>query len=166
MRLVDLSQPYHSRLGLCGMGHYQVHVMIVIATGGRDWWFHAGSKECDFLASLNPSLLIEGGCSGADRSSGDWAELNSIPHLRCPVKPDQEWPSKGPIRNTGMAEFAHANVHSQGWQYTKSMYWKGPMTEMVVAAFPGGKGTASMKRIARKYGIPIKEFGEWLDEDA
>lgn len=108
--------------------------MKVLVAGGRDFkptkedWF----KLRDALLSSNCTELVSGGASGADLMG----ELCAA-KLNIPVKPfAAEWAkhgkAAGPMRNQLMADYADAAIF-----------------------FPGGRGTADMKRRWMATGKPI-----------
>jgi hypothetical protein len=118
-----------------------VALMRVLVCGGRDF---AGrnllAATLDQLHAGNGfSLVIAGGARGADTLAQEWAEARGIP---CTVyRADWEGLGRkaGPIRNERML--------AEG------------KPELVVA-FPGGRGTAHMVRIAREAGVEVIEVAD------
>ncbi len=82
------------------------------------------------------SLVIEGGAKGADRSAHDWAEHVGVPTIRFRADWKRLGPAAGPIRNQRMLDEGKPDL---------------------VVAFPGGKGTANMKELAKKAGVEVVE---------
>ncbi len=81
-------------------------------------------------------VLIEGDARGADRIAGEWADLRGIAHLKFAADWEALGRKAGPIRNERML--------------------KEGMPDLVVA-FPGGRGTAHMVRLAREAGLRVIE---------
>jgi len=115
--------------------------MRILVCGGRDFtnrtfvYFHL----TEFL-SQNEDLecVIQGGAKGVDSFALDWAIKNSIHTI--PFLPHWHKYGKaaGPIRNQEMLDKGQPHV---------------------CLAFPGGSGTADMKRRALAFGIPVYEYG-------
>lgn len=111
--------------------------MKVLVCGGRDFDnFIPVDRE---LSKLKPSLVIEGGAKGADSLARDWAYMNFVPFLEHPANWPKYGNSAGPIRNVEML-----NIYKPD----------------LVVAFPGGKGTAHMVKIAREAGIEVIEVND------
>ncbi len=117
--------------------------MKIIVTGGRhsrerdlvwNWLsdFYCELKESDASAELT---VVQGGASGVDKHARDWCMQYGVPFVNYPYPRDMGR-AGGPIRNRQMAEKERPDR---------------------VVAFPGGRGTASMVRIARELGIPVTE---------
>jgi len=128
--------------------------MRLIIAGGRDYQFTDDDYALldELCRNFHIEEVVSGGATGADECGEAWAKLRGIP-LHPPFKPD--WndlshpdavirtrsdgskydANAGPRRNKEMAEYANA-----------------------LALFPGGKGTASMYRIAKGEGIDIFDF--------
>ena len=111
--------------------------MRVLVCGGRD--YNDAQKVYEVLCSLSPSTIIHGHAAGADDLADSWAKAN---HVR--VMPfSADWgvfgKSAGPIRNKQMLEEGKPDI---------------------VVAFPGGKGTANMVKLAREAGIPVHEVNQ------
>lgn len=106
--------------------------MKVIIAGGRDYRLDLNDRLwLDGLRTILPiTEVVEGGASGADRDARAWAIGRGIPYRT--FKADWLYgKGAGPARNRQMAEYAEACV-----------------------LFPGGRGTASMRRIALAKGLP------------
>jgi hypothetical protein len=115
---------------------------IVIIAGGRDYQGTSDSLVWldQILAQLGIAGVVTGGASGADDLGRRWAEDLDIPVKI--FKPDwsTHGSAAGPIRNQQMADFL-------------LLYH-----QRAVLLFPGGRGTQSMRNIARKSGIDVYEF--------
>jgi hypothetical protein len=101
-------------------------------TGGRDYADEACVEA--WLNALTPSIIAEGGASGADRLAAIWAHDNDV---RCETFP-AHWSlhgrAAGPIRNQQMLDEFNPDV---------------------VLAFPGGRGTADMVKRAHAKGVRV-----------
>jgi len=109
--------------------------MRVLVCGGRD--YKDVMKMAGVLYDIYITLIIEGGADGADTLARKWAERNEIPHLEFPAQWKKLGPKAGPIRNQQMLDEGKPDM---------------------VIAFPGGKGTAHMVKIAQEANIPVKEI--------
>jgi hypothetical protein len=113
--------------------------MRVLVCGGRDY---TNSKAVfETLNTLNldgkQDCLISGGAKGADRLAEKYAEDWNIPILVF----EADWETYG---------------KRAGYFRNKQMLDEGKPD--LVIAFPGGKGTAMMVRIAKAAGIEIVEI--------
>jgi hypothetical protein len=110
--------------------------MRLLICGGRDFTDVRGAfRALDDLHRRNPvSLVIEGGARGADAIARYWADENGVAYLTFPADWDAHGPSAGPLRNIRMLQEGRPDL---------------------VAAFPGGRGTAHMVRIAREAGVHV-----------
>lgn len=119
--------------------------MKVLVCGGRD--YQNGKRVTQVLNDLNYqhtlTLLIHGGARGADRLAGGWAEAQGVQEVICPAN----------------------------WQYhrRRAGYWRNAAMLLLepdlVVAFPGGKGTAMMVRLAKDNNIRVIEVADY-DDDA
>lgn len=110
--------------------------MRVLVCGGRnfDQW-RTIARTLDALAP-KPSVLIQGGASGADRLAAKWADTRNVPVVTYP--PNWSRGKRGgPERNAFMLRDSRAEV---------------------VIAFPGGRGTADMIEQARAAGVDVHEI--------
>lgn len=106
----------------------------VLVCGGRDY------QNRDILfrildasnADRPIDLIIHGAARGADSLAQAWADNRGVRCLQFPADWKTDGKAAGPIRN-------------------RRMLLEGPD---LVLAFPGGKGTADMKKQARKMGVP------------
>jgi hypothetical protein len=113
----------------------------VLVCGGREFNDH-------FLLNLildlkhedyNFTHLIHGGARGADRMSGEWAEVNKVPVQVYYADWEKYGKAAGMIRNKEMLTVGKPDL---------------------VIAFPGGTGTAHMVKIAKEAGVNVIEVGE------
>lgn len=113
--------------------------MRVLVCGGRKFQDH--KKVWDVLNKMHTdtpnqpiSCIITGDAAGADSFAKDWAYINNVD---CVVY-EAEWKiygrSAGPVRNRRMLHEGEPDI---------------------VIAFPGGKGTRDMIRVAASRGIPV-----------
>jgi hypothetical protein len=116
--------------------------MKMIIAGGRDYeftiadvvWLHQIAIEHGPIEEV-----VTGGASGADAEGRRWAELKEIPAREFPPDWTTHGKAAGPIRNRQMARHV------------------GPGGLCVL--FPGGRGTASMKKEALSAGLTVIERG-------
>lgn len=115
---------------------------IAIITGGRD--YRPSQDSFSWLNAIHGRLRIEGVVSGAapgaDALGEAWAAYLYIPVKRFPADWQHLGPTAGPIRNQQMADFL-------------LLYH-----QRAVLLFPGGRGTVSMRNIARKARIDVYDF--------
>lgn len=104
--------------------------LSVIIAGGRDYKFTPEDRE--WLDTLPIAEVVSGGAPGADAEGESWATSKGISIRRFPADWKKHGRAAGPIRNREMAEQAQA-----------------------VALFPGGRGTADMRKQAQKRGLVI-----------
>lgn len=108
--------------------------MKLIICGGRNYRF---TKE-DFakLDQIHRDFVVtevvSGGATGADFWGQVWARMNSIPLIIFEADWVKYGKPAGPMRNEQMAQYADA-----------------------VVAFPGGRGTANMLKLAKNYKLLI-----------
>jgi len=111
--------------------------MRVIVCGGRSFLNRA--KLFDGLDSIHKespiTLLIHGGCQGADSLAGEWASEHGINTMVFRADWGRYGPGAGPVRNRQMIEEGKP--------------------EMVIA-FPGTNGTSNMIKQASKNGIEVR----------
>lgn len=111
--------------------------MRVIVCGGRDHLDSVGVfRQLDAFHAHTPiSTLIEGGAKGVDRFAYQWAQERKIPAVRFPAHWEKYGKSAGPRRNMEMLDYPAD----------------------CVIAFPGGRGTACMVRLAQERGVKVVE---------
>ncbi len=111
--------------------------MKLIIAGGRDYHFTAQDiARLDALHAETPvSEVVSGAAPGADRCGELWAISKALPIKQFPADWVKHGRSAGPKRNAKMAAYADA-----------------------VALFPGGKGTASMRSLAKTAGLKVFEI--------
>lgn len=110
--------------------------MRVLVCGGRKY----GDREHVFSV-LNAVrnyygqiCIVEGGATGADRLARDWAVATGTPLIEIPANWSFYGNAAGGMRNGWMIEF---------------------MKPEIILAFPGGSGTANMKRQGVAANIPV-----------
>jgi len=112
--------------------------MRVLVTGGRDYRDEQRVYEVleDLWEQTRFTLLIQGGASGADTLAAGWA-MNKVDVHSVTVyaKWNLEGRAAGHLRNQAMLKLGPDQV----------------------VAFPGGRGTAHMVRLAKAAGVPVLE---------
>ena len=108
--------------------------MKLIIAGGRDYIGNRDDhKFLDALHKINIVTEVVSGCAkGADKMGEVWANLRGIPIKKFPADWNTFGKSAGHKRNKEMALYADA-----------------------VVLFPGGRGTDSMYKEAKKVGLSI-----------
>jgi len=109
--------------------------MRLLVTGGRKY----SDKKAVYgiLDKLEPTLVIHGGATGADRLAARWAYEKCVP-CACFVAPwETAHKAAGPMRNHWMLEYGEPDK---------------------VLAFPGGSGTENMIKQAEKAGIKVWRY--------
>lgn len=111
---------------------------IVLCFGGRD--FHnrvlVGQTLRAFASHVAPArwCIVHGDARGADRICGEWAAQHGIPEIKVPAPWDLYGKSAGPVRNQWMLDFCRPTYAIE---------------------FPGGSGTADMRRRLDAAGVPV-----------
>ena len=116
----------------------------VIVTGGRDF------RDQDYIENVLTKIhaeheitqLVEGGAKGVDYHAKQWALKNGIDVKTFPADWKTHKLAAGPIRNELMAQYASE------------------AEKALCVAFFGGKGTASMKGLAKSYGITVIDVSD------
>ena len=114
--------------------------MRVLVCGSRDFydWLKLEETLMDLYDSRTPfTVIIQGEAAGADRLAKQWAKYNGIPTADFPAlwRVNGKYnPNAGPERNQRMLDEGKPDL---------------------VVAFPGGKGTANMVKLAREAGVPV-----------
>lgn len=120
--------------------------MIVIVCGGREYGDAVSlNAALDALHSRKPiSTLIEGGAKGADSLAGAWASSRGVYRVTVHANWEKHGKGAGPRRNSQMMTFG-------------SYLACDAQCDLGVVAFPGGSGTADMKRQAKAAGLTVWE---------
>ena len=116
-----------------------------IVAGGRN--FHDKAFIYDVLNKTAvsvglPDEVVTGGASGVDMIGHQWAIENNLPTKEFMAEWLQFGKAAGPIRNEQMARY----VTKDNKPAALVLIWNG-----------NSPGSRSMKKIAQKYGIDIKE---------
>lgn len=109
--------------------------MRVLVCGGRE--YNDRDNVLDVLRLNVPvgATIIEGGARGADTLARQWARAFEVPCETWKADWEKHGKAAGLIRNE---EMLRSGID-------------------LVIAFPGGRGTAHMKRIAREAGVKVIE---------
>lgn len=114
--------------------------MRVLVCGGRDYTNKDAVYDALTFLSVHEDLhIIAGGARGADAFGAQWALDHDMPLNVYNADWETHGKSAGPIRNQQMLDEGKPDL---------------------VLAFPGGRGTNHMKRIARKAGVEVVEVYE------
>jgi hypothetical protein len=120
--------------------------MRVLVFGGRDYTdVNTAYAALDHLRErLGLSVVVHGAARGADAAAGRWANARRVPEDPYIAEWNVHGRGAGPIRNAWMLKQGEPEV---------------------AVEFPGGKGTADMRRRLDKAGIPVfqvypHEFGD------
>ena len=112
----------------------------IIVAGGRDFDnYILLSETLDSVLeryTVSEAVIVSGCCQGADTLGERYAKEHGIPVVRFPADWQAYGKAAGPIRNRKMAEYA-----SEG-EGVLVAFWDG-----------GSRGTASMIRLAEKFGL-------------
>lgn len=110
--------------------------MRVLVCGGRDYADRSGLYAALDALDPKPTTIISGMASGADQLAWYWARSRNVPVLEFPANWREHGKAAGPLRNERMLTEGRPDM---------------------VMAFPGGRGTADMKRRAKKAGIEVRD---------
>jgi hypothetical protein len=129
----------------CGPAVAPSHSLVIAAGGGRDLAWPQQRVAAELLARSGGRLvhlLLHGGARGADAAIGRAAQQLGWSALVMPAQWQLHGRAAGPIRNRELLEqaIARAVAHSS----------PGSIASVLVVAFPGGAGTASLVREARR----------------
>lgn len=123
---------------------------LALVCGGRDYDDRITVKIT--LDRVAPVLVVHGDCRdrhgspcGADKHAGEWAVLSKVRVVGVPATwgPSFDFDrSQGPKRNAWMLELAQLLAERDA-------------LSLGVVAFPGGRGTAGMRELAKKAGVPV-----------
>lgn len=121
--------------------------MKILVCGGRDFedWKKFNSVMYDIVfgrtgtpndVEMLPTgiEIIAGGATGADSLAIEWAIANWVPFIEYPADWKQYGKKAGYIRNKQMLEEGKPDL---------------------VVAFPGGRGTANMIKLAEEAGVEV-----------
>lgn len=107
----------------------------VLVCGGRNYHNKAHLYEVLDKVNCDGNILIcHGDATGADRLADQWAKERQVYCQRFPAKWNSLGNAAGPIRNKKMLVQFKPNF---------------------VIAFPGGKGTHNMIKLAQEAGVPV-----------
>ena len=126
--------------------------LVIVAGGGRDLTWPSELIATHLLSASRGRLvqsLFHGGARGADQAIASAADQLGWPQMACPAAWQQHGRAAGPIRNRQMLErsldLASALPLGAG---------------LLVIAFPGSRGTASLveqaRRLSRRSAIAIE----------
>lgn len=109
----------------------------VLVCGGRDYGDRRKVYETlDFLHGESPiDRVVTGGAHGADMLATDWAAMRSVGYIKYPADWETQGRAAGPLRNQEMLDKEKPDL---------------------VVAFPGGRGTANMIRLAANAKVSVK----------
>ena len=119
--------------------------LVIAAGGGRDLAWPHQRVAAELLARSGGwpvHLLLHGGARGADAAIARSAHQLGWPALALPAAWERHGRAAGPIRNRELLQQAVA----------KAVAHTSPVlsTSVLVLSFPGGSGTASLVREARR----------------
>ena len=126
---------------VCGAGRS----LVIAAGGGRDLAWPHQRVAAELLARSGGRLvhlLLHGGARGADAAIARAAHQLGWSALVLPAEWRRHGRAAGPIRNRQLLALAVAKAEA----HTSP----GVSTSVLVVAFPGGSGTASLVREARR----------------
>ena len=129
----------------CGPAVAPSHSLVIAAGGGRDLAWPQQRVAAELLARSGGRLvhlLLHGGARGADAAIGRAAQQLGWSPLVMPAQWERHGRAAGPIRNRELLQQAivKAVAHTS----------PGSLASVLVVAFPGGAGTASLVREARR----------------
>ncbi|MBD2422843.1 hypothetical protein H6G16_05075 [Cyanobium sp. FACHB-13342] len=118
--------------------------LVIAAGGGRDLAWPHQRVAAELLARSGGRLvhlLLHGGARGADAAIGRAAHQLGWSSLVMPAQWERHGRAAGPIRNRELLQqaIARAEAHTS----------PGSIASVLVVAFPGGAGTASLVQQAR-----------------
>ena len=128
--------------------------LVIAAGGGRDLAWSQQRVAAELLArsgGRSVHLVLHGGARGADAAIGRAAQQLGWSALVMPAKWQLHGRAAGPIRNRALLEQAVARAVA----HSSPVY----QASVLVVAFPGGAGTASLvqqaRRMASRSPVPI-----------
>ena len=121
------------------------HSLVIAAGGGRDLAWPQQRVAAELLARSSGRLvhlLLHGGARGADAAIGRAAQQLGWSSAVMPAQWERHGRAAGPIRNRELLgqAIAKAVAHTS----------PGSLASVLVVAIPGGPGTASLVREARR----------------
>lgn len=126
------------------MGVGKTNITIILVTGGRD--YDGTDVVFDCLTHLDSEfermIVVHGDAEGADTLAYNVCREVGIEQVRVPAAWKKFNRAAGPIRNTLMIDLFDVDL---------------------VLAFPGGTGTANMKKQADERGIDVLESVDLLE---
>jgi hypothetical protein len=102
---------------------------VVIVTGGRE--YKDQEKVFRTLKAIRPTVVVQGGATGADRLARAWCIEEGISCYSVEANWQAYGKAAGPMRNKEMIE---------------------AYPDAIVVAFPGGRGTEGCVKIAKYLG--------------
>jgi hypothetical protein len=128
--------------------------LVIAAGGGRDLVWPHQRVAAELLARSGGRLvhlLLHGGARGADAAIGRAAHQLGWSSLVMPAQWERHGRAAGPIRNRELLQQAVARAVAHTSQVSTA--------SVLVVAFPGGAGTASLvqqaRRLAARSPVPI-----------
>ena len=124
------------------------HSLVIVAGGGRDLLWLPAQIAAVLLARTSGQLvhgLFHGGARGADRTIGRAAFQLGWPVEVLPADWRRHGRAAGPIRNRELLELAISRA--------EALSSAAAPVSVLVVAFPGGAGTASLVREARRLAV-------------
>ena len=121
------------------------HSLVIVAGGGRDLAWPQQRIAAELLARSSGRLvhlLLHGGARGADAAIGRAAQQLGWSALVMPAQWQLHGRAAGPIRNRELLELAISRA--------EALSSAAAPASVLVVAFPGGAGTASLVREARR----------------
>lgn len=123
---------------------------VIVAGGGRDLaWPLDQVRSALLLCSDSRPVrqLFHGAARGADQAIAIAAQQLGWPVAALPADWQRHGPAAGPIRNRQLLDRAQRLVQSHSTP--------GQPLAVLVIAFPGGPGTASLVQLARRRSLPL-----------
>ena len=135
-------------MDLCLSSSFEIapsHSLVIVAGGGRGLLWFPAQIAAVLLARSSGQLvhgLLHGGARGADRTIGRVANQLGWPVEVLPADWRRHGRAAGPIRNRELLELAISRA--------EALSSAAATVSVLVVAFPGGAGTASLVREARR----------------
>jgi hypothetical protein len=122
--------------------------LFIVAGGGRELAWSSGQIASQLLARTggrSVQLLLHGGARGADQAIDQTAQQLGWPVLSLPADWQRFGRAAGPIRNRLLLEQALGKA--------EALNSPDQLVSVLVMAFPGGAGTASLVQQARRLAL-------------